>query len=74
MSAPIQIDQMTLAEKLQTMETLWDDLCRREADVPVPSWQKAILDEREHLIEQGKARFSNWEAAKKRLSKKCRED
>jgi hypothetical protein len=68
--APIDIDQMTLAEKLQAMETLWDDLCRREADVPVPSWQKSILDERERLVEQGKARFSSWEAARKRLSKK----
>ena len=68
-SVPSQIDQMTLAEKLRTMETLWDDLCQREADVPVPLWQKAILDERERLIEQGKARFSNWETARKRLSK-----
>ena len=70
MSVPIDIDQMTLAEKFQTMETLWDDLCRREADVPVRSWQKSILDERERLIAQGKAHFSNWEAARKRLSKR----
>ena len=70
MSVPIQIDQMPLAEKLRTMETLWDDLCKREADVPVPPWQKAILDERERLIEQRKARFSSWESARKRLSKK----
>jgi hypothetical protein len=66
----IQIDRMTLAEKLRTMEMLWDELCRREADIPVPSWQKEILDERERLIEQGKARFSNWENARKRLSKR----
>ncbi len=72
MQAPIHIAKMTLAEKLQTMEALWDDLCRREADVPVPAWQKSILDERERLVEQGKARFSSWEAARKRLSKKMR--
>jgi hypothetical protein len=59
-----------VAEKLQTMEALWDDLCRNEADVPVPSWQKSILDERERLVAQGKARFSTLEAARKRLSKK----
>jgi hypothetical protein len=72
MLAPIDIDQMTLVEKLQTMEALWDDLCRREADVPVPPWQKSVLDERERLTEQGKARFGSWEAARKRLSKKMR--
>jgi len=30
MPASIQIGQMTLAEKLLAMETLWDELCRRE--------------------------------------------
>jgi putative addiction module component len=72
MSVSIQIDQMTLAEKLRTMETLWDDLCRRDADVPLPSWHKEILDERERLVQQGKARFSHWKDARKRLSKKMR--
>ena len=72
MLAPIKIDQMTLAEKLQTMEALWNDLCRREAEVPVAAWQKTILDERERLLEQGKARFSSWESARKRLAKKMR--
>lgn len=70
MPGPIHFDQMTLMEKLQTMEALWETLSRQEADVPVPSWQKSILDERERLIEQGQARFSKWEAARKRLSKK----
>jgi hypothetical protein len=58
MSDSIQIDRMTLAEKLRTMEMLWDELCRREADVPVPSWQKEILDERERLVEQGYAKVT----------------
>jgi hypothetical protein len=68
MAAPIDVEQMTLAEKLQTMETLWESLCRREADVPVPEWQKAVLDERMRLIEEGKAKFSEWKSARKRLS------
>jgi hypothetical protein len=71
MAAPIQIDQMTVAEKLQAMEALWDDLCRR-GEVPVPQWQKDTLDERERLIKEGKARFFNWPDARKRLSKKMR--
>jgi hypothetical protein len=59
---------MTLEEKLQTMEILWDDLCRRERDMPMPLWQKNLLDEREILVDQGKARFMDWEAAKKHIS------
>jgi hypothetical protein len=56
------------------MESLWDDLCRREADVPVPRWQKAISAKRERWVGQGEARFGSWKAARKRLSKKCGED
>jgi Putative addiction module component len=68
MPALIEVHKMTLAEKLRAMETLWDDFCRREADVPVPSWQESILDERERLSEQGKAHFSSWEGARKRIA------
>ena len=65
--AAIQIDQMTLAEKLHAMETLWDDLCRREAGVPMLQWQRDMLDERERLVRDGKARFTDWRTAKRRI-------
>ena len=64
----LQIDQMTLEEKLRAMEALWEDLCRREEDVPVPQWHKDLLDERQRSIQQGKAQFRDWEAAKKRIA------
>ena len=52
------------------MEALWDDLCQREEDVPVPQWHKELLDERERLIEQGSAQFADWETAKKHISER----
>ena len=70
MDITLPLDQMTRAEKLRAMEALWDDLCRREEDVPVPQWHKDLLDERERLVEQGKARFIDWETAKKRISER----
>jgi hypothetical protein len=66
--AAIQIDQMTLAEKLHAMEALWDDLCRCEAGVPMLQWQRDLLDERERLVREGKARFTDWETAKRRIT------
>ena len=66
----IQIDQMTLEEKLHAMEALWDDLCRHEGDVPVPQWHRDLLDERERSIEQGSARFTDWETGKKRIAER----
>jgi len=69
MATPLAIDEMTIEEKLQTMEALWEDLCRHEAAVPVHEWQKEIRDQRERLIEEGKARFVDWEESKKRIAK-----
>jgi hypothetical protein len=65
MSTHLQINNMTMAEKLRIMEELWDDLRLRAGAVPVPQWHKDLLDEREQLIETGEARFGDWETAKK---------
>jgi hypothetical protein len=66
--AVIQIDQMTLAEKLLAMEALWDNLCRREEGIPMLQWHKELLDERERLIHDGQAQFTDWETAKRRIT------
>jgi hypothetical protein len=68
MATPLPIDKMTIEEKLQAMEALWNDLCQQEAALPVHQWQKEILDERERLVERDEAQFSDWEEAKKRIT------
>ena len=70
MKAPLPLDQMTLEEKPSAMEALWEDPCRREDSVPIPEWQKAILDERRLSTEGGKARFLEWESAKKSIAER----
>ena len=67
MPVVLQLDQMSLEEKLHAMEELWDDLCRREDAIPMPQWQEDLLDERQRLVEQGKAKFVDWPTAKKRV-------
>ena len=69
MSTQFQIDQMTVTEKLRIMEELWEDLRTRAAAVPMPQWHKDLLDEREQLIENGEAQFSDWETAKDRITR-----
>ena len=72
MPTTLQIDQMTLQEKLLAMEALWDDLCQHEEALPVHQWQKDILDERERLVEQGQAQFFDWETAKERIAERTK--
>ena len=70
MPVELQIDQMTLEEKLRAMEALWADLCRQEENVPVPQWHKDLLDQRERLVKEGKAQFLDWQAAQRRISER----
>jgi hypothetical protein len=69
MATPLAIDQMTIEEKLKTMEALWTDLCQHQEVLPVHDWQKEILDGRERMIEKGEAQFLDWEEAKQLITR-----
>jgi putative addiction module component (TIGR02574 family) len=67
MDTVLPLDRMTVEEKFRAIEMLWDDLCRNEKQLPVADWQKQLLDDREQQIQTGEAKFSDWDAAKKRI-------
>jgi hypothetical protein len=72
MSKAISLKDMTLHEKLATMELLWDDLARCPESVESPTWHKDILDERHQRVADGEAQFTGWETAKTEIRKKVR--
>ena len=59
----LPLDKMTLADKLEVMETLWADLSRTPDELPSPVWHRDVLEERRRLVEQGRIRFLDWDAA-----------
>jgi putative addiction module component (TIGR02574 family) len=56
------IPKLSVEEKLQTMEALWQSLSSRAQAIESPAWHE--LRERERDIESGKSRFIDWEKAK----------
>jgi hypothetical protein len=72
MQVQLPLDQMTIADKLDVMETLWADLARRPADLPSPDWHREVLMERKRLVEEGKLRFLDWETAIRELREEVR--
>lgn len=68
----LPLDKMSTADKIATMERLWDDLCRHPEDVPVPSWHKQVLLAREKRVVSGKGRFLSVAAMKSRIRKATR--
>jgi hypothetical protein len=63
----LDIEKMTLEEKLRAMEALWTDLSRNEANIQSPPWHEEVLKEREEEVKSGHAKFESWEHAKREL-------
>lgn len=65
MSVPIlPLDQMSIQEKVQTMEALWQSLSADPGAVESPAWHDEELRERERKIQSGESKFISWEEAK----------
>ena len=69
MGLALNLDQMTIADKLAAMERLWEDLGRTPEAVPSPSWHGEVLSAREKRISEGKAAFSPLDEVKERIRK-----
>jgi putative addiction module component (TIGR02574 family) len=66
----LEIERMTLAERLQAMELLWRSLSAEPAKLESPSWHKKVLAKRLAKIESGKGEFLTVAQLKKRLAKR----
>jgi hypothetical protein len=60
MMPKLPLDEMTMEEKLQTMELLWDSLCRDKEPLVSPAWHGEVLAAREAAIERGDAVFEDF--------------
>ena len=64
-----EISKMSVLERLQAMEALWDSLTREPTDVKSPNWHEDILSDRKEKIESGKANFISLEELKSKHEK-----
>jgi Putative addiction module component len=74
MPAALQLDEMTLLEKLQLMEALWQNLSRSVIPLNSPEWHRDVLEEREKRIVSGEARFIDWKQAKVEIRERIHGD
>lgn len=70
MAVTLPISRMSRTDKLRAMEALWADLSRDEAKMDSPDWHGVILRETEQLVRAGKAKFSDWQTARRRIHRK----
>jgi hypothetical protein len=69
MGMSLSVKKMSIEEKFQTMETIWDDLCKKADSISSPPWHEKILNDRENGISNGEDVFIDLNTAKKTIEK-----
>jgi len=69
-NATVDLQQMSVPDKLRLMEDLWRDLSRNERDLASPEWHGMVLEDREKKLASGEDSLVDWDAAKRQLRAK----
>ena len=75
MSTPVPLpppgfDDLSVDEKIDYLQSLWDRIAATPEAVPVPDWHREIIDERLKDLEANPEAGDSWEAVHERLGKK----
>lgn len=65
MSTPLE--NMSIEQKLQTMELLWDDLRANAGDALSPPWHGGDLAYREAALARSDESIEDWAAARRHI-------
>lgn len=68
----VEIERMSLADRLQTMELLWRSMAREPARLASPAWHKKVLSQRLAKVAAGKGEFLSLTQLKQRLAKRTK--
>jgi len=65
----LHLSKLTVAQKLDLMEAIWDDLARQDKTLEAPDWHEEVLKDREKALAVGNATISDWDEAKDRIKR-----
>ena len=60
----LPVATMSVEDKLDVLEQVWESLRETPEAVPVPDWQRRVLDERDARLRSGEAELIPWEEVK----------
>jgi len=67
---PPGFDDLSVDEKIDYLESLWDRVAASPETIPVPDWHRDIIGERMKDLDANPDAGDSWEAVQKRLRKK----
>jgi putative addiction module component (TIGR02574 family) len=63
----VEISQLSVGERIQLAEDLWDSILEQQDELPLSDAQKQELDRRLQRYQQDPTAGSTWEEVKQRL-------
>lgn len=63
----VEISQLSVAERIQLAEDLWDSISKQQEELPLTEAQQQELDRRLENYQQDATVGSTWEEVKQRL-------
>jgi Putative addiction module component len=66
----LPLERMSVAEKLEVIDAIWQALIKREGSIPVPDWHKQILESRRRAYLRGDIGYTSWEDAKDEIRRR----
>jgi len=67
MGQDLSLEDMSIEEKIKTMEDIWDDLISHAESLPSPEWHRGVLENRDKALAEGHEQSIDWDVAKKAL-------
>jgi len=59
-----ELETLSMPERVQLVEDLWDSIARSNADMSIPQWQKDELDRRKRNYLQNPDSGQTWDQVK----------
>ena len=56
-----QLHRLSTEQKLELIETVWNDLAQKPGEIPVPDWHLAELARRENELAAGTVQWLDFE-------------
>jgi putative addiction module component (TIGR02574 family) len=67
---PPGFDDLSIDEKIDYLQSLWDRIAATPETIPVPDWHREIIDERVKEVDANPDAGDDWEVVQERLRTK----
>jgi hypothetical protein len=72
MKVAVDLKAMSVPEKMELLQAVWDDLLQAESELQSPDWHGEVLRERDERVNSGQEKFIDWEDAKAELKRELK--